>query len=438
MQFSDLNLNKPLLNALDDLELKSPTSIQENIFAAIMSGKDLAGIARTGTGKTYAYLLPLLRMWTYSKDKLPQILVLVPTRELVAQVVENVKALTTYMSFDVIGVYGGVNMKTHVAEVQKGCDMIVATPGRFTDLAAAGVLKVKNIKKMVIDEFDMMLDLGFRPQLNLIFDKLPERRQNLLFSATISEEVVELIQEIFKSPEIIEDTDLGTPLENIHQKAYSVPNFRTKINMLEVLLANDEEMKKNLIFVAQKSAADTLFQELKSRGIESVDVIHSNKSQNYRFRAIKDFSEGVTKTLISTDIGSRGLDIQQITHVVNMDTPEEPNDYIHRIGRTGRGSNSGTAISFITEKEEENFEKIEELYQIKLPRLQMPNYIEIEEHLMSFEIEREDIKLPKVKVDSSVGPAFHEKIDKNKKVNKRRDIEAEKKLKYGRSYRKGM
>ncbi|MCD8538892.1 MAG: DEAD/DEAH box helicase, partial [Leadbetterella sp.] len=300
MPFTDLNLNKPLLRALEDLGLTSPTSIQEKIFPAVMSGKDLAGIARTGTGKTFAYLLPLLRMWTFSKDKLPQILVLVPTRELVMQVVESARSLAAYMSFDVVGLYGGVNMKNQAAELFKGCDMVVATPGRFTDLSAAGVLKVKNIRKLVIDEFDMMLDLGFRPQLNLIFDKIPEKRQNLLFSATISEEVEDLIHDIFRSPEIIEDADVGTPLENIRQKTYAVPNFRTKINLLEVLLANDEEMKKNLVFVAQKSAADLLHQELTSRGITGVEVIHSNKSQNYRFRAIKEFSEGTISTLIST------------------------------------------------------------------------------------------------------------------------------------------
>lgn len=433
--FADLNLSKQLLNALEDLGLNTPTSIQENIFSAVMSGKDLAGIARTGTGKTYAYLLPLVRMWTYSKDKLPQILVLVPTRELVVQVVESVKSLTPYLSFDVVGVYGGVNMKTHVAEIQKGCDMIVATPGRFTDLAAAGALKVKSIKKLVIDEFDMMLDLGFKSQLDLIFDKIPEKRQNLLFSATISEEVIDLIQDIFKSPEIIEDTDVGTPLENIKQKAYAVPNFRTKINFLEVLLANDEEMTKNLIFVSHKAAADTVHHELTQRGIESVAVIHSNKSQNARFRAIKDFTEGTTRTLISTDIGSRGLDIHKITHVVNMDVPEETQDYTHRIGRTGRGAEHGTAITFVAPKEEESFAAIEELYKISVPRTPIPHYIEIEEQLMPFEIEHTFVKLPKVKVEVA-GPAFHEKLEKNKKVNVRRDIEAEKKRKYGKSYRK--
>lgn len=438
MQFSELNLNKPLLRALEDLDLTQPTPIQEKVFSFLMSGRDLAGIARTGTGKTFAYLLPLLRMWSFSKDKLPQILVLVPTRELVMQVVENTKALSTYMNFDVIGVYGGVNMKSQVMELQGGCDMIVATPGRFTDLAAAGALKVKNIKKLVIDEFDMMLDLGFRPQLDLIFNKIPERRQNLLFSATISEEVEDLIGEIFKTPIVLEDADVGTPLENILQKTYAVPNFRTKINLLELLLANDEDMKKNLIFVAQKSAADFLFTELKNRGIEHLEIIHSNKSQNYRFRAIKEFIDGEVKTLISTDIGSRGLDIKGITHVVNMDIPEEKTDYVHRIGRTGRGGNPGTAISLISPREEENFNEIEEMFQLKLARLSLPAYLEIEESTLPFEEEREEVKLPKIRSDVQAGAAYHDKLEKNKKVNKRRDIQAEKKLKYGKSYRKGM
>lgn len=437
MLFNDLNLNKPLLNALEDLGFESPTSIQEKIFSGIMSGKDLAGIARTGTGKTFAYLLPILRMWTYSKDKLPQILVLVPTRELVEQVVENVKLLTKYINFDVVGVYGGVNMKNQAAELFKGCDMVVATPGRFTDLAATGVLKVKNIKKLVIDEFDLMLDLGFKPQLDLIFDKIPEKRQNLLFSATISSEVVELIQDIFKSPEIMEDDDVGTPLEQISQKAYAVLNFKTKVNFLELLLANDEEMSKNLIFVAQKSAADYLHKELVNRGVENVELIHSNKSQNYRFRAIKSFREGEVKTLISTDIGSRGLDIEEISHVVNMDVPEEANDYIHRIGRTGRGRNSGTAISFVSKNEETLFQNVEKFMGISVKQQQMPKYVEVEDQLMDFEIEPEWVKLPKVKTDVKAGSAFSEKLEKNKKVNKRRDIEAERKLKYGKSYKRG-
>lgn len=301
MKFSDLNLNKSLLNALEDLGLDSPTSIQSKVFSIVMSGKDMGGIAQTGTGKTLAYLLPLMRMWTFSKDKLPQIVILVPTRELVVQVLETAKKLATYISFDCVGVYGGVNIKTQVLELAQGCDLLVATPGRFIDLAASGALKVKNIKKLVIDEFDMMLDLGFRPQLETIFDKIPEKRQNLLFSATISEEVEDLLEDTFKSPEIIEDVAVGTPHQNIEQRAYFIPNFRTKINFLEVLLANDSQMTKNLVFVGNKVLANALYEELKMREVESIEVIHSNKSQNYRFRVLESFTKGEIRTLIATD-----------------------------------------------------------------------------------------------------------------------------------------
>ena len=436
MKFSELNLNKSLLNALDDLGLDSPTSIQSKVFSTVMSGKDMAGIAQTGTGKTLAYLLPLMRMWTFSKEKLPQILILVPTRELVVQVLEAAKNLTTYISFDCVGVHGGVNMKPQVLELQGGCDLLVATPGRFIDLAAAGAIKVKNIKRLVIDEFDMMLDLGFRPQLETIFDKIPEKRQNLLFSATISEEVIDLMQEIFKSPEIIEDVAVGTPHQNIEQKAYLIPNFRSKINFLEVLLANDAGMTKNLVFVANKNLADIVFEELRMREVESLEVIHSNKSQNYRFRAIESFSKGEIRTLIATDLGSRGLDIPMISHVVNMDIPEVAEDYIHRIGRTGRSNEKGISVSFFTEKETEFLEGIEDLMKYKVPVSETPVYLEISDELMPFELEKVEMKILTPKKKPDVGPAFHEKIDKNKKVNKKRNIEKEKKAKYGKAYKK--
>ena len=438
MKFSELNLNKSLLNALDDLGLDSPTSIQSKVFSTVMSGKDMAGIAQTGTGKTLAYLLPLMRMWTFSKEKLPQILILVPTRELVVQVLEAAKNLTTYISFDCVGVYGGVNMKPQVLELQGGCDLLVATPGRFTDLAAAGAIKVKNIKRLVIDEFDMMLDLGFRPQLETIFDKIPEKRQNLLFSATISEEVIDLMQEIFKSPEIIEDVAVGTPHQNIEQKAYLIPNFRSKINFLEVLLANDLGMTKNLVFVANKNLADIVFEELRMREVESLEVIHSNKSQNYRFRAIESFSKGEIRTLIATDLGSRGLDIPMISHVVNMDIPEVAEDYIHRIGRTGRSNEKGISVSFFTEKETEFLEGIGELMKYKVPVSETPVYLEISDELMPFEMEKVEMKILAPKKKPDVGPAFHEKKEKNKKINKKRNIEKEKMAKYGKAYKKEL
>lgn len=436
MKFEELNLNKSILRAIEDLELENPTPIQEQVFSVAMSGRDICGIAQTGTGKTLAYLLPLLRMWSFSKEKLPQILILVPTRELVVQVVEVAKSLTTYMSFDTVGVFGGVNIKTQVAELLNGCDLLVATPGRFTDLAAAGAIKVKNIKKLVIDEFDMMLDLGFRPQLELIFDKIPEKRQNLLFSATMTFEAEEILDVFFKSPVQIETATAGSPLESIHQKAYLVPNFQTKINFLEVLLANDKEMNKNLIFVTNKAQADILLNDLVERGIEDVDVVHSNKSQNFRFNAIKKFELGEIKTLICTDIVSRGLDLTEVTHVVNFELPEDPEIYIHRIGRTGRAEQTGTAISMISPREVDLRTAIEELMGEDLMISETPSFIEVSDRLMLFEIDEPVMKVLMAKKKVDIGPAFHEKKDKNKKVNVRRNIEAEKKRKYGKSYKK--
>lgn len=436
MKFEELNLNKSILRAIEDLELENPTPIQEQVFSVAMSGRDICGIAQTGTGKTLAYLLPLLRMWTFSKEKLPQVLILVPTRELVVQVVEVAQSLTTYMSFDTVGVYGGINMKTHVAELLNGCDLLVATPGRFTDLAAAGAIKVKNIKKLVIDEFDMMLDLGFRPQLELIFDKIPEKRQNLLFSATMTKDAEEILDVFFKSPVQIETPTAGSPLDNIHQKAYLVPNFQTKINFLEVLLANDKEMTKNLIFVTNKAQADILVNDLIERGIEDVDVVHSNKSQNFRFNAIKRFESGEIKTLICTDIVSRGLDLTEVSHVVNFELPEDPEIYIHRIGRTGRAQQNGTSISMISPREVDLRVAVEELMGEKLTISETPSFIEVSDRLMIFEIDEPVMKVLMAKKKVDIGPAFHEKKDKNKKVNVRRNIEAEKKRKYGKSYKK--
>ncbi len=438
MKFEELNINKSLLNALNDLGLESPTTIQENVFSVVMSGKDVCGIAQTGTGKTLAYLLPLLRLWTFSKEKLPEILVLVPTRELVIQVVEMAKELTKYISFDVIGVYGGVNLKLHVSELSKGCDLLVATPGRFIDLASSGALKVKNIKKLVIDEFDMMLDLGFRPQLKTIFDKIPERRQNLLFSATLTEEVESLLDIYFKSPVLIEASSSGTPLENINQKAYEIPNFQTKVNFLELLLVNDKEMKKNLVFVSNKALADLLFDQLLNRDLQNIDVIHSNKSQNYRFKAVENFENGITNTLIATDIISRGIDLTGVSHVVNFDLPEEPESYIHRIGRTGRNTKNGIAISFFTPKDLDIKSSIEELMSFNIPSYDTPDFLEISNEIMSFEREESLMKIIEIKPikKEKLGAAFHEKKEKNKKVNVRRNIEEEKKRKYGKAYRK--
>ena len=419
MTFDDLNLNTPLLSALDELGYTNPTTIQHKVFPIVMSGKDVCGIAQTGTGKTFAYLLPCLRQWKFSKDKAPQILIIVPTRELVAQVVEAVKAWTPYMSLIVTGVYGGVNINTQKAEVEKGVDVLVATPGRLYDLAMNGAFRTKMIKKLVIDEVDEMLNLGFRTQLKNILDLLPPRRQNLLFSATITDEVEALIDTYFNDPVRVEAAPTGTPLENIIQTGYEVPNFYTKVNLLEMLLSEDASMTKVLVFAATKHLADQLYEQLEAKFPGTAGVIHSNKEQNHRFNTVKQFQEGNYRFIIATDIVARGIDIAEVTHVINFDTPEVPENYIHRIGRTGRADKKGIAITFVTEKEKTPLSVIETLMKYQVPMLKLPDHLVISDVLTEEEKPKVFMKIIQVKAPKKeeVGPAFHEKSAKNSKVN---------------------
>src|SRR5665647_430389 len=278
MNFTELNLNAPLVNALNDLGITETTTIQEKAYPVIMSGRDMVGIAQTGTGKTIAYLLPCLRQWKFTKEKYPQILVVVPTRELVVQVVEQVEKLTTYMNVRIVGVYGGVNMIRQTPLVVAGVDVLVATPGRLLDLALNGSLKLKSIKRFIIDEVDEILNLGFRPQLIRVIDLLPVKRQNLMFSATISEDLKDLVHDFFVDPVEIEAAPTGTPLEKIKQIGFRVPNFYTKVNMLEFLLMNHPEFSKVLVFTSTKKLADTLYEQISPKFPEQFGLIHSNKS----------------------------------------------------------------------------------------------------------------------------------------------------------------
>lgn len=421
MTFSDLNLSTPLLKALDEMGYTRPTTIQGKAFSVIMSGQDVCGIAQTGTGKTLAYLLPCLRQLTWSKERNPQMLVLVPTRELVVQVVEAAKKLTAHMSLEVAGVYGGVNMNPQKEMVERGLDILVATPGRLFDLAASGSLRLKGVKKLVIDEMDEMLNLGFRTQLTNILDMLPVRRQNLLFSATMPEELTSLIEEHFNSNITrIEAAPAGQPLENIQQSAYAVPNFYTKVNLLELLLQQHTQMSKVLVFVATKSLADQLYEQLETKFPDQAGVIHSNKEQNFRFNTVRRFQDGTYRFIIATDIVARGIDISEVTHVINFDLPEIPENYIHRIGRTGRADKKGIAISFITEREKEQQQKIETLMNYEIPMVPLPEDLVISSVLTPDEEPKVYMKLiPMVQPRKDAGASFHEKKAKNQKVNVR-------------------
>lgn len=418
--FTDLNLTKHLIRALDDLGFATPTPIQEKALPIVMSGRDAVGISQTGTGKTYAYLLPILRLLPYSDQRSPRVLILVPTRELAAQVAEEVKKLSTYLSIRCVAVYGGGNINVQKQQVYDGVDILVGTPGRIIDLTLSRSLQFNTIQKLVIDEVDEMLNLGFRAQLRQILDKLPEKRQNIMFSATLNEDVETMIDNYFVKPEYIELISRGTPLEKIIQQAYHVPNFYTKVNLLEFLIRTDDSISKALLFVKNKKIADEIYKELEEEFGGDIGVIHSNKTQANRFNAVKQLNEGTNRLLIATDLVARGLDLKDITHVINFDLTKDANSYIHRIGRTGRADKAGIALSFIIKAEEPMQKEIEALMNKEIQMLDLPEDVEISENLTQDEkpVTRDKglKKLPKV-TQYSGGGAFHEKKDKNKKVN---------------------
>jgi ATP-dependent RNA helicase RhlE len=433
MTFDDLNLNKQLRNALADLNFTHPTTIQRKSFAVIMSGRDIVGIAQTGTGKTLSYLLPTLRQWEFSKDTVPRILIMVPTRELVAQVVETARELTQYMSVKTVGVYGGANMNTQMAALQEGADIVVGTPGRVYDLAVNGSLKMKSIKRLVIDEVDEMLSLGFRSQLINIMRLIPQKRQNLMFSATLTDEVEVLINDYFNNPEKIEAAPAGTPLENITQTAYEVPNFNTKINLLELLLRSDTDMKKVLVFAGTKKMADDIYERMGKNFPGSIGVIHSGKTQPNRFDTVAKFQKNTYRALIATDIIARGLDISEVSHVINFDVPDVAESYIHRIGRTGRADQKGLAITFVSEREAAYRDAIEKLMNHEIEVLPNPAELEIATELTPDEMPRIEYGPIKTKIKViERGPAFHAKSAKNSKENNHLTRAQKQKLKYGK------
>ncbi|MGB1318683.1 MAG: DEAD/DEAH box helicase, partial [Flavobacteriales bacterium] len=384
------------------------------------SNKHFWGLAQTGTGKTLAYMLPILQNWKFTKQLNPTVLVLVPTRELVLQVVEQVELFAAYLSVRVKGVYGGTNINTQAASLDDGVDILVATPGRLYDLAVSRAANLKAVKKLVIDEVDVMLDLGFRFQINNIFELLPEKRQNIMFSATMTDEVSTLIGENFITPERISIAVSGTPLDNISQTCFSVPNFYTKVNLLAYLLRDKQEFTKVLVFAPSKKAADRIFETMEEKYGREMGVIHSNKSQNYRIKSITRFNEGKERILIATDVMARGLDLDMISHVINFDVPIFPENYMHRIGRTGRAEQEGRSILLYTEAEEKAKLAIEELMDYQIPEVDFPDEVTITEQLVPEE--RAKPKYAKnqnrnAKPLKEGGGAFHEKKGKNKKEN---------------------
>ncbi|HEY0177831.1 MAG TPA: DEAD/DEAH box helicase [Pedobacter sp.] len=409
--FEEFNLNRQILNAVADAGFTVATPIQEKAIAPVLSGQDIFGIAETGTGKTAAYVLPILMQLKYAQGDAARALILAPTRELAMQIAEHVKIFSKYTDLRSVVVFGGIGPKTQIEQIKAGVDIIIATPGRFLDIYLAGHINTQYLKFLVLDEADKMMDMGFIGSIHRILEVVPRKRQNLLFSATMSELVHKIAGDFLKNPTIIEVGEQATPAQTVTQVLYEVPNFKTKINLLQHLLKNDVDFKRLMIFCKTKTVADNIHSFIERRfGAEAVRVIHANKGQNTRINSINAFKEGNLRVLVATDVASRGIDVAEVSHVINFDVPIIIEDYVHRIGRTGRAYAKGDAITFCTEAEKYYIKKIEKLMRQNIPVIPVPAEVFIEE--TPYE-ERQyiarEIDNQKKKDDPDFKGAFHEK-----------------------------
>ena len=374
MSFDSLGLSAPLLKAVNKKGYTEPSPIQEKAIPLVLQGKDVLASAQTGTGKTAGFTLPILQLLSESDPhhKRPiRALVLTPTRELAAQIFDNVKEYSEFIDFRSAVIFGGVNQNPQIRAIRNGLDLLVATPGRLLDLHSQGVLSLANIEILVLDEADRMLDMGFLRDIKRIMELLPRRRQNLLFSATFSKDIKKLANTILHNPVLVEATPENTTAEKVNQKGYKVDRGR-KAELVTKLIS-DGNWKQVLIFTRTKHGANKLGKKLEKKGISSA-AIHGNKTQNARTKALADFKSGKVRVLVATDIAARGLDIPLLPHVINYELPNIPEDYVHRIGRTGRAGASGEAISLIDFEEYDYVRGIEKLLGEKLQSETVPGF----------------------------------------------------------------
>ena len=348
MPFRALKLSPPILAAIKDAGYTEPTPIQVAAIPPILEGRDVIGIAQTGTGKTAAFVLPILTKLSAvpnNQGRGTRVLVVAPTRELVVQIEENVRAYAKHLPLRMATVFGGVSERPQIAALRSGVDLVVATPGRLIDLLEQRAANLSGVEFVVLDEADRMLDMGFLPQIRRIVKALPQRRQTLMFSASFSREIERLTHEFQHSPQVVEIGRRANPAETVTQFAYEVPMHLKPALLLHLL--RDPQFDTVLVFTRTKHGADRIARRLESSGIKT-GTIHSNRSQNQRLRALQNFKSGAVRVLVATDIAARGIDVDGISHVVNYDFPMHAEDYVHRIGRTGRAQAIGDAISFIT------------------------------------------------------------------------------------------
>ena len=410
MTFSDLKVTRQYLDALEDMGISEPTEIQSKAIPRIRAGQDVIGIAQTGTGKTLAFLLPLMAMLSHAQGQGPRCVILTPAKELALQIAEVAKRLAARTDLRIEVVYGGVGHRAQQARLEEGCDLVVATPGRFMELYLRQAFQTGSIAHLVLDEADRMMDLGFMPQLRKLLEILPTKRQNLLFSATYPPKTEAMAGEFLLWPTRVEASPQSTPVETVSQSGYRADNFGTKLNLLSSLLTALPEETQALLFVREKDQAERIGQRIAQAVSPSVRTLHANKGQNSRIHAMDQFKEGELRFLVATDVASRGIDVPQLDLVINVTVPRDPHDYIHRIGRTGRAKREGRAITMIDPSERAALQRIEGLLGTTLSIAPLPEDITVEPtpkweaQAMARAVDRE-----KRKADPNFKGAFHEK-----------------------------
>ena len=375
MRFDELALAEPLLRAVHDQEYEKPTPIQAEAIPLILAGHDVLGGAQTGTGKTAAFVLPMLHRLAHEPapkvGRVPRALVLCPTRELAAQVEQSVRTYGKYLTLRSAVVFGGVGMNPQIAALRRGVDILVATPGRLLDLLQQGMVRLDQVQMLVLDEADRMLDMGFIHDVRKLLVALPAKRQSLLFSATFSEEIRALASTLLKQPRSVQVTPKNSTVQRITQEVYSVARNKKQALLAHILV--EHGWNQVLVFTRTKHGANTVAEYLEDHGIEAL-AMHGNKSQSARIQALEGFRRGRIRALVATDIAARGLDIDELPHVVNFDIPNVTEDYVHRIGRTGRAGNEGTAISLVSRDEEGFMEAIERFTHQSVPVRIVPEF----------------------------------------------------------------
>jgi len=375
MSFTNLGLSKPILKAIEDQGYTTPSPIQAQAIPLVLEGKDVLAGAQTGTGKTAGFTLPILELMTHRSNKKQKLkaraLILTPTRELAAQVHQNVVDYSKYLPFTSAVVFGGVGINPQKAKLKNGVDILVATPGRLLDLIGQGALDLSNVEFFVLDEADRMLDMGFIHDIKKVLKMLPNDKQSLLFSATFSASIKKLADSLLDNPTLIEVAKRNTSAQTISQKVHFVDKGRKK-ELLTHLIKRDN-WHQVLVFTRTKHGANKLTQHLDFEGIKAA-AIHGNKSQGARTRALADFKDNSIQVLVATDIAARGIDIDQLPHVINFELPNVPEDYVHRIGRTGRAGNEGVALSLVCVDEHEFLQDIEKLIKKDIEKEEIPGF----------------------------------------------------------------